>query len=253
MSSNTPETAIAPGPPPSGPSGTRNVRRIILIVGLVVALVAVGCVAAVETYYRNKTENCIATQVEQTLGSKVSVGLGPKPLLLTAIDHRIQYVNVDSDDAKFGPATDMKVHVRLDDIRMNDDGGADVGSSNARATWSNQGITDTLSGLVSGVQSNPGAGTLDVKVLGGLAGLQVRPQIVGDKIEVTTQSAQLFGLGLPTDLVDGIVQTMTESLQSYPLDMRPTEVKVTDNGIEVALTGGATKLEPAQNGQAATC
>ncbi|MBF6172928.1 LmeA family phospholipid-binding protein [Nocardia blacklockiae] len=255
MSSNLPETAPAPGPPAGGRTGTRNLRRIILIVGLVVVLALVGTAAGAETYYRHRIERCLATQVERDLGSKVSVGFGPKPLLLTAIDHRIQYVNIDSDDAKFGPAVDMKVHVRLNDITLVDNGrgGADVGSSSADATWSNEGIAQTLSGLVSDVQSDPVSGTLNVKVLGGIAGLQVKPQIVGDRIEVTTQSAQLFGLGLPTDLVDGIVDLMTESLQSYPLDMQPTAVRVTDNGIAVSLTGGTSKLQPAQNNENVSC
>ncbi|MGY2063840.1 LmeA family phospholipid-binding protein, partial [Nocardia gipuzkoensis] len=110
-------------------------------------------------------------------------------------------------------------------------------------TWSNDGIAKTLSGLVSGVQSDPSSGTLDVKVLGGIADLRLRPQIVGDQIQVTTESAQLFGLGLPTDLVDGIVQLMTQSLQSYPLDLKPTAIKVTDSGLDVQLTGGATRLQ----------
>ncbi|GAB2730858.1 LmeA family phospholipid-binding protein [Nocardia thraciensis] len=235
----------------SNPPGTRNLRRIILIVGLVLVLAVVGTVAAAETYYRHRTANCIATQVERDLGSKVSVSFGPKPLLLTAIDHRVQYVDVDSDDAKFGPAVDMKVHARLDDITLVDNGrgGAEIGNSTAEATWSNDGIAQTLKGLVSGVQSDPAAGVLDVKVLGGIADLQVKPQIIGDRIEVTTQSAQLFGFGLPTDLVDGIVDLMTESLQSYPMGLKPTEVKVTDNGIAVSLAGGPTKLEPAPDAQ----
>ncbi|MFJ1459593.1 DUF2993 domain-containing protein [Nocardia sp. N2S4-5] len=256
MSSNPPQTATAPGPPSGGRTGTRNLRRIILIVGLVVVLAVVGTAAAAETYYRHRTEKCIATQVERDLGSKVSVGFGPKPLLLTAFDHRIQYVDIKSDDAKFGPASDMKVHARLNDITLIDNGrgGADIGSSSADATWSNAGIAQTLQGLVSGVQSDPASGTLDVKVLGGIADMRLKPQIVGDRIEVTTQSAQLFGFGLPTDLVDSIVDMMTESLQSYPLDMQPTAVRVTDDGISVSLTGGTTKLQPApDNNQNVSC
>ncbi|MBB5914370.1 hypothetical protein BJY24_003237 [Nocardia transvalensis] len=255
MSSNPPATATAPGPPDGGPRGTRNLRRIILIVGLVLVLIVVGTAVAAETYYRHRTERCLATQVEKDLGSKVSVSFGPKPLLLTAIDHKIQYVNVDSDDAKFGPAVDMKVHARLNDITMIDNGrgGGEIGSSSAEAAWSNAGIQQTLSGLVSGVQSDPAAGVLDVKVLGGIADLIVKPQIVGDRVEVTTQSANLLGFGLPTDLVDSIVQMMTESLQSYPLDMKPTEVKVTSDGISVSLAGGASKMQPAADGQSVSC
>ncbi|RDI66365.1 LmeA family phospholipid-binding protein [Nocardia pseudobrasiliensis] len=230
--------------PPDAPR-TRNVRRIVLILGLVVVLALVGTAAAAETYYRRQSSNCIASQVEKELGSKVAVHFGPKPLLITAVDHQVQYVELDSDDAKFGPAVGMKVHARLNDIKLIDGGrgGATVDNSNADADWSNDGIAKTLSGLVSGVQSDPSGGTLDVKVLGGLADLRLRPQIVGDQIQVTTESAQLFGLGLPTDLVDGIVQLMSQSLQSYPLDLKPTAIKVTDTGINVQLTGGATRLQ----------
>ncbi|MBF6333795.1 DUF2993 domain-containing protein [Nocardia transvalensis] len=246
MSSNPPDTAAGPAPgAPAGEPRPRNVRRIVLILGLVLVLAVVGTAAAAETYYRRQNARCIATQVEKDLGSKVSVHFGPKPLLLTAIDHKVQYVTLDSDDAKFGPAVGMKVHVRLNDITLVDGGrgGADVDNSNAYATWSNDGIEQTLSGLVSGVQSDPSSDTLDVKVLGGLADLRLKPQIVGDQIQVSTQSAQLLGLGLPTDLVDGIVNLMTQSLQGYPLDLKPTAIKVTDNGIRVDLTGGATKLQ----------
>ncbi len=216
-----------------------------MIVGLVVVLALVGTAAGAETYIRHKNEQCIASQMEKELGSKVDVGFGPKPLLLTAVDHKVQYVTVDSDDSKFGPAVDMKVHARVNDIQMIDNGrgGAKIGSSSADATWSNEGIAQTLTGLVSGVESDPGSGTLDVKVLGGLADLKVQPHIVDNRIEVSTQSAQLFGLGLPTDLVDSIVQSMTQSLQNYPMGMQPTQVKVTDNGIAVALRGGATTLQ----------
>ncbi|MDR7172767.1 hypothetical protein J2W56_006533 [Nocardia kruczakiae] len=240
----TPDTAV-PAPAPAGEPRRRNGRRIALIIGLVVLLALVGTAAGAETYLRHKNQQCMASQVEKELGSKVDVGFGPKPLLLTAVDHKVQYITVDSDDAKFGPAVDMKVHAKLNDITLLDGGrgGAKVGSSSADATWSNEGIAQTLTGLVSGVESDPAGGTLDVKVLGGIADLKVQPHIVNGKIEVSTQSASLLGLGLPTDLVDSIVQSMTQSLQNYPLGMQPTSVKVTDNGISVSLRGGPTTLQ----------
>ncbi len=243
---------MKPARPPTGwRRGSRKVPRIILIL----VLVLVGTVAAAETYYRHRIADCIATQVEQDLGSKVSVSLGPKPLLFTAIDHHVQYVDLNSDDATFGPAVDMKVHARLNDISLIDNGrgGADIGSSSAEATWSNEGIAQTMKGLISGVRSDSSTGVLDFEVFGGIADLQVKPQIVGDHIEVITQSAQLFGLGLPTDLVDGIVDLMTESLQNDPLNLKPTEVRVTDNSIEIRMVGGPTKLELQQNTEAYTC
>ncbi|AHH21832.1 LmeA family phospholipid-binding protein [Nocardia nova] len=245
MSSNPADTAAAPTPAPADAPRRHRGRKIALIVGLVVLLALVGTAAGAETYMRHKSKQCIASQMEKELGSKVDVGFGPKPLLLTAVDHKVQYITVDSDDTKFGPAVDMKVHARVNDVKMIDGGrgGSTIGSSSADATWSNDGIAQTLTGLVSGVESDPASGTLDVKVLGGLADLKVQPHIVNGKIEVTTQSASLLGLGLPTDLVDNIVQSMTQSLQTYPMGMQPTSVKVTDNGISVSLRGGPATLQ----------
>ncbi len=251
MSSYPADTA-APAPAPAGGPTRRNGRRIALIAGLVVVLALVGTAAGAETYVRHKNKQCIAAQMQKELGTKVDVGFGPKPLLLTAVDHEVQYVTVDSADAKFGPAVDMKVHARVNDIKLTDGGrSATIASSSADATWSNEGIAQTLSGLVSGVESDPAGGTLDVKVLGGLADLRVQPHIVNNKIEVSTQSASLLGLGLPTDLVDNIVQSMTESLQTYPMGLQPTDVKITDNGLAVALRGGPTTLQGGGEGSPA--
>lgn len=250
MSSNPPDAA-APAPAPAGAPKRRNRRRIALIVALVVVLAVVATAAGAEAYIRHRSGQCIASQVEQELGSKVDVDFGPKPLLLTALDHEVGSVSVDSDDAKFGPAVDMQVHAQLNDITLLDggQGGANVGSSSAEATWSTEGMTQTMTGLVSGVQSDPASGTLQVQVLGGMAGLRVQPHIVNNKIEVSTESAQLFGLGLPTDLVDGVVQMMTESLQNYPMGLQPTDVQVTDDGIKVSLRGGATTLPGGSSGE----
>ncbi|MBO0852538.1 MAG: DUF2993 domain-containing protein [Nocardia sp.] len=248
MSSQPADVAVAAAPLPPDAPRTRNRRRIVLIAVLVVVLALVGTAVGAETYVRHRAEGCMASQVQQELGSKVKVGFGWKPLLLTALDHRIGSVTVDSDDAKFGPAVDMRVHAQLNNIELinGGQGGTKLGSSSADATWSNDGIGQTLGGMVSGVQSDPAGGTLDLKVLGGLADLKVQPHIVGGRIEVATQSAQLLGLGLPTDLVDSIVKSMTEGMQNYPMGMQPIDVKVTDSGINVSLRGGATTLPGAQ-------
>jgi hypothetical protein len=242
MSSYPPDTTVVTGT--RGGGGT--LRRNLLIAGLVVVLVAVAALVGAETYYRKHYADCIAAQTEHDLGSKVSVHFGLKPLLLTAIDHRVGSVTVDSDDAKFGPAVGMKVHAKINDVHLAGRG-ADVGSSSADIAWSDDGIQQTLKGMVSDVKSNASDGTLTVKVLGGLADLQLKPQIVGNQIQVSTASASLLGIGLPTDLVSGIVDVMTQSLQTYPLDMHPTSVQVTDNGLAVHLTGGASRLEANEN------
>ncbi|MFI1918933.1 DUF2993 domain-containing protein [Nocardia sp. NPDC020380] len=253
---------LPPGTPPppanpaggqGGPSGMRRKRRTLLIVAIVAVLLVVGGLAGGEAYARHKVENCISSQFEQQMGSKIDVSFGWKPLLLTMFDGKVSSVTVNSDDTKFGPAQGMVVHATFDDVDVKDNGnqGATIGSSTADVTWSNDGIVKTLGGLVSNGTSDPNSGTLSFGVLGGIAQLQVKPKIVGDKIEVDTQSASLLGFGLPTDLVSGIVDLMTQSLQSYPMGLVPTGVQVTSDGLHVTLKGGQTTLQPV-NGQTPT-
>ncbi|GAB4589440.1 hypothetical protein Ntsu_72720 [Nocardia sp. IFM 10818] len=239
----TPPPPANPAGGQGGPSGMRR-KRTLLIIGLVVALLAVAGLAGGEAYARRSVENCIASGFEAEMGSQIDVSFGWKPLLITMFDGKVGKVTVDSDDTKFGPAVGMVVHATFHDIEVKDQGrqGGTIGSSSADVTWSNDGITKTLGGLVSDTTSDPAAGTLKFAVLGGLAELQVQPKVVGDKVEVETMSASLLGFGLPTDLVSGIVDLLSQSLQSYPFDMKPTSVKVTQNGLAVTLDGGRSEL-----------
>ncbi|MGW5571796.1 LmeA family phospholipid-binding protein [Nocardia thailandica] len=224
----------------------RITRRTLVIALAVIAVLLVAAVGGTEAYARHQISSCISSQFEREMGSSIDVGFGPKPMLITYLDGTVGSMTVDSKDNKFGPAVGMDVHAEFTDIELHDRGrdGATIGSSSAEVTWANSGIAQTLGGMVSNVTSSASSGMLTMDVLGGLAQLQVQPTVVGGNINVETKSAQLLGIGLPTDLVQGIVDTFTASLQSYPLGLKATEVKVTDNGVTVHLSGGATGLEP---------
>ncbi|MFD6158459.1 DUF2993 domain-containing protein [Nocardia sp. NPDC060256] len=230
-------------------------RRALLIALIVVAILLATALVGGEAYYRHTVSRCISTQFEKEMGSKIDVSFGVRPILITAIDGKVPTVKVDSDDTKFGPAVGMVVHAEFHDVEITDRGrgGGVIGSSSANVTWNNDGIRQTLGGLVSGVKSSASSNMLTLDVLGGLAQLQVQPVIKGGVIEVDTMSAQLLGVGLPTDLVQGIVEVFTKSLQSYPYNMRPTEVKVTDDGLAVKLAGTRAELPAAESNASATC
>ncbi|WP_433682415.1 LmeA family phospholipid-binding protein [Nocardia sp. CA-119907] len=236
------------------PSTLKVNRRALVIALVVVAILLATVLVGGEAYARHQVSRCISTQFEKDMGSKIDVSFGPKPMLLTWIDGKVGQVKVDSADSKFGPAVGMVVHARFNDLEITDSGrtGGTIGSSSADVTWGNDGIRETLGGLVSGVSSSASSGMLTLDVLGGLAQLQVKPQVKNGVVEVETMSAALLGIGLPTDLVSGIVDTFTQSLQSYPLGLKATEIKVTDSGIAVKLAGGRTEL-PAAQGNNTTC
>lgn len=170
-----------------------------------------------------------------------------KPVLLQAVDKKVPYISIDSDDSSFGPATGMQVHAKVNDINLQPRRQQRHHRQLQRdVTWSTAGILATLQeqtfgGLVSGVTADSSAGTLafDVGPVG-LAKLTVKPTVTNGVVDVQTVGAEILGLGLPTDLVDGIVQTLTDSLQTYPLDMKPTKLTVTDDAIQISLEAALT-------------
>ncbi|MFQ6398419.1 DUF2993 domain-containing protein [Nocardia sp. KC 131] len=226
------------------PATVNSSRRTLVIALVVVATLLIGALVGGEVFARHKVSHCISTQFEKEMGSKIDVGFGWKPMLVTWVDGKVSEVTVDSDDSKFGPAVGMVVHARFNgvDVKNGGQGGGTIDSSSADVTWNNDGIEKTLGALVSGVKSSASSGMLTLDVLGGLAQLQVQPKVTDGVVQIDTKSAQLLGMGLPTDLVQGIVDVFSQSLQSYPLGMKATDIKVTDDGIEVKLAGGHTEL-----------
>ncbi|MFR9753813.1 DUF2993 domain-containing protein [Nocardia sp. 004] len=235
------------------PSTSTISRRTLLIALAVVVTLLATLLVGGELYARHSVASCISSQFEKEMGSKITVRFGPKPLLITLIDGKVSSVRVNSDDTKFGPAIGMEVHAVLHDVEVDEQNGGSVGSSSADVDWSNEGIKETLGGLVSDVSSSAASGTLTLSVLGGIGQLQLKPRIQDGAVRMETTSARLLGIGLPSDLAQSILDTFTQSLENYPLDMKATDVRVTDSGIEVKLAGGRTQLEPAQGDTAVLC
>ncbi|TXG92911.1 DUF2993 domain-containing protein [Rhodococcus rhodnii] len=238
-------TTTAPRPP-------KRSRRALVIVLVVVAALVLALVAG-EIYVRKRVEACLADQLTSELGSPVDIDLSWKPVLLQSIDRRIPSVSLQSEDGRFGPAVGMNVSGTAEDVTLTDDPEAPgtIGSTHAEVEWGTDGILQTIQqqsfdGLVSGVNTDPEAGTLAFELVGGLVDLTVRPTADGGNVNVETVGAQVLGLGLPTDLVSGVVETITASLQSYPLGLEPTSIDVTDDALHVVLDGSEYALPPSQ-------
>ncbi len=226
-------------------ASARPKRSRALIVALVVIVALVAVLIGGELYVRHNVKQCMADQFESQLGSQVDVGLSAKPVLLQAIDKSVPHITIDSDDSSFGPAKDMRVHARVNDIDLttSETSGGTIGSSTADIDWSSDGIAATIAAqpfgtLVTGVTTDPTAGTIRFALLGNLAELTVQPTISGGVVHVETIGAELFGLGLPTDLVSGVVDILTTSLQTFPLGMTAQSLVVTDSGLQLSLAGG---------------
>lgn len=240
----------APVNAPQMPTAPKPKRRKALVISLVVVAALVVALVGGELFVRQRATSCMESQFQSQLGSPVDVGLSWKPILLQMADKSIPYVTIDSSGSTFGPAKGMQVKARANDIEVTDspDSSGTIGSSTADVTWKTEGILATLQsqplgGMVSAVTTDPSAGTLKISV-GGFADLTVRPAVQNGQVEVETVSAAILGLGLPTALVDGVVQTLTDSLQQYPLGMAPTTLTITDDAVAVHLEGGQYVMPP---------
>ena len=234
----------APVNAPQMPTPPKPKRRKAVTISLIVVAALVVALIGGELFLRQRATSCMESQFESQLGSPVDVSLSWKPVLLQMTGKNVPYVEIDSKGSAFGPAQGMEVRARANDIKITDsaDSSGTIGSSSADVTWSTDGILATLQaqplgGMITAVTADPTAGTLKVSV-GGFADMTVQPKVQDGKIDVETVSAAILGLGLPTALVDGIVQALTDGLQQYPLGMEPTALTVTDSGIDVNLQGG---------------
>ena len=113
----------------------------------------------------------------------------------------------------------------------------------------------SFGGLVSAVKTNGNDGTIQLDVgPAGLAQMTVRPVINGSgTIDIQTVDASVLGFGIPTDLVDGVVKTFTDSLQSYPLGMTVKSMKVSDTGMQIKLAGSHYTMPPQPAGSDNKC
>ncbi|NLV79891.1 MAG: DUF2993 domain-containing protein [Rhodococcus sp.] len=226
-------------------------RLTTIAVVLVAALVAV--LVGAEVYVRIRATTCLAQSFESELGTGVDVDLSWKPVLLQFLDRQVPSVTLDSDDTAFGPAQQMQVHAEVRDVDLTQsaDSSGTIGSSRAEVDWPTAGILETVQGqpvgaLITDVTADGDAGTLTFTVGGaGLAEFTVRPVITTGVVSVETTDASVLGLGIPTALVDGVVDILTSGLQQYPLGMRATEVHVSDSGVQLTLEGGQFTLPPA--------
>ncbi|MDV2474537.1 LmeA family phospholipid-binding protein [Rhodococcus zopfii] len=235
---------------------TNPKRSTLATVAAVVVVALVAVLVGAEVYVRNRATTCLAQSLESELGTGVDVDLSWKPVLLQLIDKKVPSVTLDSDDDAFGPAEEMTVHAVAKDVDLNAtaDSTGTIGSSRAEVVWPASGILATVQGqglgsLVTAVTPDADAGTLRFTVGGGgLAEFTVRPVVQAGVVAVETVDASVLGFGLPTALVDSVVQILATGLQQYPLGMQATAVAVDDNGVNLTLEGGSFTMPRPQEG-----
>jgi hypothetical protein len=217
----------------------RDPLSIVLAVVIVVALVAAGLLGG-ELYARSRADDVIAAAAQCVVQDGASVSFDALPPFLW--QHMTgHYTNIHFETAgnQIRQAKGMTVNVAIKDVRLEDtaNSGGSIGSLIANVTWSSQGIKDTIQNaiplvgsFVTGVTTNPSAGTIELQ--GALGSITAKPAVVDNGISLPVTELTGLGFALPRETVQPALDAFTDQFtKGYPLGIHATGVQVTDSGV----------------------
>jgi hypothetical protein len=217
----------------------RDPLSIVLVVVIVIALVAAGVLGG-ELYARGRADSVVARATQCVVQDNATASFGAlPPFLMQHMSGHYTNIHIETAGNQVRQAKGMKVNLVIKDVRLGETANANgsIGSLVANITWSSQGIKDTIQNaipligsFVTGVTTNPSAGTIELQ--GALGDITAKPAVVDNGISL--QVTQLTGLGfsLPRETVQPALDAFTSTLtKNYPLGIHADSVQVTDSGV----------------------
>lgn len=211
---------------------------IALVMVIVVALALAGLIGA-EFYARSKADSIVAKAVSCVVQDSAKASFGMRPFLLQHFSHHYRDMQVETAGNQIREAKGMRLKLRLDDIQMHQtsDSAGTLGALDADITWTSDGIKETVSGmipliggLVSGVTTSPGDGTLEVD--GPLGSVTIRPEAVDGDLKLNVLKVTGLGMTLPRESVQPALDLFTDQLtKNLPMGIHADNVEVTDSGV----------------------
>jgi hypothetical protein len=238
-----PQQPVGPPKDSSLPARIKGLFRdplsIALVVVIVVAMVLAGLLAA-ELYGRHRANSVVAKAVECVVQDQATASFGVfPPFLIQHISGHYTNIHIETAGNQVRDAKGMKVNLDINDVRLEDTAtsSGSIGSLVANITWSAEGIKQTIQdaiplvgAFVTGVKTNPSAGTIELE--GALGSIVAKPAVVDNGL--TLQVTELTGLGftLPRETVQPALDAFTSQLtKNYPLGIHADTVQVTDTGV----------------------
>jgi hypothetical protein len=234
------------GPPTTDSSLPATIKRlfrdplsIVLIVVIVIALVAAGVLAG-ELYARSRADSVVAKATQCVVQDNATASFSAlPPFLMQHISGHYTNIHIETAGNQVRQAKGMKVNLVIKDVRLEDTGNANgsIGSLVANITWSSQGIKDTIQNaipiigsLVTGVTTNPSAGTIELQ--GALGNITAKPAVADNGISLQVTELSGLGFSLPRETVQPALDAFTSQLtKNYPLGIHADSVQVTDSGV----------------------
>jgi hypothetical protein len=217
----------------------RDPLSIVLVVVIVIALVAASVLGG-ELYARSRADSVVATATQCVVQDNATVSFGAlPPFLMQHMSGHYTNIHIETAGNQVRQAKGMKANLVIKDVRLENTANANgsIGSLVANITWSSQGIKDTIQNaipligsFVTGVTTNPSAGTIELQ--GALGNITAKPAVVDNGISLQVTELTGLGFSLPRETVQPALDAFTSALtKNYPLGIHADSVQVTDSGV----------------------
>jgi LmeA-like phospholipid-binding len=193
-----------------------------------------------ELYARSRANSVVARVTECVVQDDASASFGAlPPFLLQHMSGHYTNINIETAGNQIRDAKNMRVTLKVHDVRLEDTAtsSGSIGSLLANVTWSAEGIKQTIQdsvpligSFVTGVTTNPSAGTIELE--GALGSIVARPEVVDNGIALEVTELTGLGFTLPREAVQPALDAFTSQLtKNYPLGIHADAVQVTDSGV----------------------
>jgi len=217
----------------------RDPLSIVLVVVIVIALVAAGLLGG-ELYARSRADSVVAKATQCVVQDNATASFGAlPPFLMQHISGHYTNIHIETAGNQVRQAKGMKANLVIKDVRLEAtaNAGGSIGSLVANINWSSQGIKDTIQSaipligsFVTGVTTNPSAGTIELQ--GALGNITAKPAVVDNGISLQVTELTGLGFSLPRETVQPALDAFTSALTTnYPLGIHADSVQVTDSGV----------------------
>ncbi len=185
----------------------------------------------------------IASVAQHRLHTYVNASIGGAPALEDAITKHIPSVRIDAPDASICSLSGVNISANLNDLSKQHSQ-ISVSSSDAQVTIDASALTSAIARKLPSatVRPDPADDTIDLNAgPGGVVGIDIRPTLQNQTLSFKVAGLTILGRAAPSSITSRLQQRVhfTRTLKKAPLNLTPKSVSVTENGINVALSGGA--------------
>jgi LmeA-like phospholipid-binding len=229
---------------------------IILVLVIVAALGIAGLVGG-ELYARHRANDIVATATQCVIQDGATASFGSSPFLLQHLTGHYKDITIHTAGHNIRNAKGMKADIEIDDVDLhgNADSKGTIGKLDANITWTSDGIQETIQnslpfigGLVNGVSTNPGAGTIELTGAMGLGAVTVKPQVSDGQLTLQVYKVDALGVLIPHETAQTALNTFTAALlKQYPLGIKADSVQVTNDGVVAHFSTQNASIPAAQS------